>query len=150
MDTSSGNTSGPGAERDVEKGLNNHEPQGDPRRTNSPQSQAIPSTGPSSSYEAEQIRSPDTPIPANPSGGGNGNECLENVGDRIKKLREAVNSGGTQANANLIAYLAILIYFFVAVTSTSHEDLLRGTAKAVPLLNIQLPLWWFFLLGHWR
>lgn len=72
---------------------------------------------------------------------------LEKPSERLKKLREAVDKGGALANANFLAYLAMLVYFFVAVTSTTHEDLLRETPKAIPLLNIQVPLWWFFLVG---
>lgn len=67
--------------------------------------------------------------------------------DRLTRLRETIGRSGTLTHANFLAYLALLIYFFVAVTSTTHEDLLRVTPKAVPLLNIQLPLWWFFLTG---
>ncbi|WP_419784904.1 pentapeptide repeat-containing protein [Pseudodesulfovibrio sp.] len=62
-------------------------------------------------------------------------------------LRETVIRQGNFVQANSVAYLAILVYFFVAVTGTSHEDLLRETPKAIPLLNIQLNLWWFFLMG---
>ncbi|WP_051261871.1 pentapeptide repeat-containing protein [Desulfovibrio inopinatus] len=65
----------------------------------------------------------------------------------VNQLRDAIHQQSVHAQGNFLAYLAILIYFFVAVTSTTHEDLLRETAKAVPLLNIQLPLWWFFLAG---
>ena len=58
--------------------------------------------------------------------------CRESPSERMKKLREAVDRGGIQAHANFIAYLVILIYFFVAVTGTTHEDLLRETPKSVP------------------
>lgn len=70
------------------------------------------------------------------------------LGDNpLIRLRETITRSGALTHAKFLAYLALLIYFFVAVTSTTHEDLLRETPKAVPLLNIQLPLWWFFLAG---
>ncbi len=66
---------------------------------------------------------------------------------KITQLRETIHRQGVHVQGNFLAYLAILIYFFVTVTSTTHEDLLRETPVAVPLLNITLPLWWFFLAG---
>lgn len=69
--------------------------------------------------------------------------------ERIETLRSAVDKGGSLAHANFLAYIAIIIYFFVSVTSTTHEDILRETSKSIPLLNIQLPLLWFFCIGPW-
>ena len=71
------------------------------------------------------------------------------IDNQVELLREAARRSGAQVRGLFLAFLAAWAYFFVTVTSTTHLDLLMETAKAVPLLNIKLPLLWFFGLGPW-
>ena len=69
--------------------------------------------------------------------------------ERQKKFRSEIERSGLQIQASFIVYLGILIYFFVSVTSTTDGDLLHETSKSIPLLNIDIPLVWFFAVGPW-
>jgi uncharacterized protein YjbI with pentapeptide repeats len=77
------------------------------------------------------------------------NLLKDDTRERIKQLREVIVASNARAYTTFLPYLAILIYLFIAVTGTNHEDLLRETPKSIPFLNVQVDLWWFFCLGPW-
>lgn len=72
---------------------------------------------------------------------------IDKIQASFKDLADDVNITSTSARTGWIFFLAIQAYFFVALASLSHRDLLLGTPIPLPLLQVEIELRGFFLFG---
>ncbi len=66
------------------------------------------------------------------------------VKSRVEELLKAANDSAGAARNAWLAFLGILAYLFVTVTSTSHVNLLTNDPVNLPIANIKVPLFGFF------
>jgi uncharacterized protein YjbI with pentapeptide repeats len=65
----------------------------------------------------------------------------------IKALGEAVNDSATRVSTIWVTFLVFSLYLLVAVGTVTQRQLFLDEPTKLPVLNIDLPLWWFFLLA---
>ncbi len=65
----------------------------------------------------------------------------------IENLLKAANDASGQARNGWIAFLSLLAYLFVTLASVTHKALLLNSAVKLPIIDVQLPLFSFFMFG---
>jgi|HubBroStandDraft_3_1064219.scaffolds.fasta_scaffold24473_2 uncharacterized protein YjbI with pentapeptide repeats len=65
----------------------------------------------------------------------------------IKALGDAVNDSAARVSTIWITFLIFSLYLLVAVGTVTQRQLFLDEPTKLPVLNIDLPLWWFFLLA---
>ena len=65
----------------------------------------------------------------------------------VKALESAVNDSATRVSAIWISFLVFSLYLLIAVGTVTQRQLFLSEPTKLPVLNIDLPLWWFFLLA---
>ncbi len=58
-----------------------------------------------------------------------------------------INDSARHLNGVTLTFLATCVYIGVAIASTTDELLLAGTSIVLPLLNVHMPLEWFFFFA---
>ncbi len=64
-------------------------------------------------------------------------------GGAVKRLDEAT----AEVRRALFWFSSFAAYFVTTVAATTHEQLLRGTAVRLPILNVDLPIVGFYVIG---
>ncbi len=65
----------------------------------------------------------------------------ESVNDpKLMQLLESANEASRRCRTAYLTFLLVSVYFALIVGSTTDEQLLRGTAIALPILNVNLPI----------
>ena len=67
--------------------------------------------------------------------------------ERQKELLKAVNSASVGARTTWLFYLALMAYFFIAVASVTHQNLLLNTPVQLPFFGIGINVTHFFLFA---
>ena len=62
----------------------------------------------------------------------------EGVG--FEALLESANEASRRCRTVYLTFLLVAVYFALIVGSTTDEQLLRGTAITLPILNVNLPI----------
>ena len=65
----------------------------------------------------------------------------------VEALESAVNDSATRVSAIWISFLIFSLYMLVAAGTVTQRQLFLDEPTKLPVLNIDLPLWWFFLLA---
>lgn len=65
----------------------------------------------------------------------------------VEALERAVNNSAARVSAICISFLIFSLYMLVAVGTVTQRQLFLNEPTKLPVLNIDLPLWWFFLLA---
>jgi hypothetical protein len=72
------------------------------------------------------------------------NKVTESPSNRLKdhldRLRDSANEASQLARKVYLSFLLFSVYIAILVGSTTDEQLLRGTAAKVPVLNVELPI----------
>ena len=72
---------------------------------------------------------------------------LSDIERRLAPFEQAVNSAEARVRLVWFTLTSLTAYVFVAFLSTSHEDMLLQSRQKLPLLQIELPLDGFALIG---
>ena len=62
-----------------------------------------------------------------------------------EKLLAAVNAASIQARGIWLGFLGLIAYFFLAITGVTHTDLLLNSAVNLPIVDVEIPLFSFFI-----
>jgi uncharacterized protein YjbI with pentapeptide repeats len=65
----------------------------------------------------------------------------------VEALESAVNDSATRVSTIWISFLIFSLYMLVAAGTVTQRQLFLDEPMKLPVLNIDLPLWWFFLLA---
>jgi hypothetical protein len=65
----------------------------------------------------------------------------------VAQLESAVNDSATRVSTIWISYLIVGLYLLIATGTTGHRQLFLGEPLKLPVLNIDLPLLWFYVLA---
>lgn len=79
---------------------------------------------------------------------------LENItskreakGALAEDLLVAVNDASAQARNMWLAFLGVIAYLIITIAGTTHKSLLLNTPVKLPFLNVDIPLFSFFMYG---
>lgn len=67
----------------------------------------------------------------------------------VEQLLESVNDSSRGMRATYLTFLLAALYFAILIGSTTDEQLLRESGITLPLLNVQLPIVGFYVIGPW-
>jgi hypothetical protein len=67
--------------------------------------------------------------------------------DDLEAIKKAVEDAASLCGGLWLSYLFVLFYFAVAAGAVTHEDLFFEKAVKLPFLNIELPLFSFFIVA---
>jgi uncharacterized protein YjbI with pentapeptide repeats len=67
--------------------------------------------------------------------------------ESIVELLKALNGTSQSARKSWLSFVALMAYFFVAIASITHTDLLLNTPVKLPILQIEIALDSFFLIS---
>ncbi len=67
--------------------------------------------------------------------------------DAARELLKALNSTAQSARKSWLVFITLMAYLFVATASVTHIDLLLNTPVKLPLLQIEVALYSFFLVA---
>jgi uncharacterized protein YjbI with pentapeptide repeats len=65
----------------------------------------------------------------------------------VAALERSVNDSATRVSTIWVSYLIFSLYLIIATGTATHRQLLFAEPFKLPALNIDLPLFWFFVLG---
>jgi uncharacterized protein YjbI with pentapeptide repeats len=65
----------------------------------------------------------------------------------VAALERSLNDSATRVSTIWISYLVFALYLLIAIGTTTHRQLFLEEPLRLPALNIDLPLYWFFLLA---
>jgi uncharacterized protein YjbI with pentapeptide repeats len=65
----------------------------------------------------------------------------------VEALGDAVNDSASRVSTIWVSFLIFSLYMLVAAGTVTHRQLFLDEPTKLPVLNIDLPLWWFFLLA---
>ena len=68
---------------------------------------------------------------------------------RLDRLRESANDSARAFRTAYTFYLAVALYVLVIVSSTDHELLFRAGDVQMPIVNVGVPVVWFFVVVPW-
>ena len=74
---------------------------------------------------------------------------IEDMQGRLDRLREAANESARSFRTTYTFYLIIAFYILVIVSSTQHELLFRAGDVQMPIVNVGVPVVWFFTVVPW-
>lgn len=64
-----------------------------------------------------------------------------------EELLDAANEASGQSRNMWIAFIALLAYLIVTIAGTTHKDLLLNNPVMLPFLQVEIPLFAFFIYG---
>ena len=67
----------------------------------------------------------------------------------LHTVRESVNESGRSFRAYFLSFVIIAFYILSIASSTSHELLFRSGSVVMPIINLSVPITWFFALAPW-
>ena len=73
----------------------------------------------------------------------------EGVQGRLDRLRESANDSARTFRTAYTFYLVVALYVLVIVSSTDHELLFRAGDVQMPIVNVGVPVVWFFVVVPW-
>ena len=73
----------------------------------------------------------------------------EGVQGRLDRLRESANDSARTFRTAYTFYLVVALYVLVIVSSTDHELLFRAEDVQMPIVNVGVPVVWFFVVVPW-
>src|SRR5262249_32707068 len=65
----------------------------------------------------------------------------------VDALEKSLNDSATRVSTIWISFLLFALYLVTAAGTVTHRQLFLEEPTRLPVLNIDLPLWWFFLLA---
>ena len=65
----------------------------------------------------------------------------------VAALERALNDSATRVSTIWVSYLIFALYLLIATGTATHRQLLLEEPLKLPALNIDLPLFWFFVLA---
>jgi len=65
----------------------------------------------------------------------------------IDALRESVNTASTHTRRVFLTFLVFCAYYTITVLTTTHVQLLTEAPIKLPILQIPIPLLWFYSCG---
>ena len=65
----------------------------------------------------------------------------------VAGLERSLNNSATRVSTIWISYLIFALYLVIATGTATHRQLLMAEPLKLPVLNIDLPLYWFFVLA---
>jgi uncharacterized protein YjbI with pentapeptide repeats len=65
----------------------------------------------------------------------------------VAALERSLNDSAARVSTIWISYLIFALYLFIATGTATHSQLFLGDPLKLPVLNIDLPLYWFFILA---
>ncbi len=65
----------------------------------------------------------------------------------VEALEKSLNDSATRVSTIWISFLIFSLYLLVAATTVEHRQILLAEPVKLPVLNIDLPLWGFFVLA---
>ena len=66
---------------------------------------------------------------------------------RLDSLRTATDLSARHAQAGYVTFILYGVYLTITAASTTDEQLLRQSAVTLPLLNVGLPILWFYVVA---
>ncbi|MDD9997298.1 MAG: pentapeptide repeat-containing protein, partial [Rhodospirillaceae bacterium] len=73
----------------------------------------------------------------------------EDMQARLDRLRESANESARTFRTAYTFYLVVALYILVIVSSTDHELLFRAGDVQMPIVNVGVPVVWFFVVVPW-
>ncbi len=64
-------------------------------------------------------------------------------------IRESANESGRSFRAYFLSFVVITFYVLTIASSTNHEILFRSGSVVMPIINIAVPITWFFSVAPW-
>ena len=74
---------------------------------------------------------------------------LQDIQGRLDRLREAANESARSFRTAYAFYLIVALYILVVVSSTQQELLFRAGDVQMPIVNVGVPVVWFFTVVPW-
>ena len=74
---------------------------------------------------------------------------VEDAQGRFDRLRESANESARSFRTAYTFYLIVALYILVIVSSTQQELLFRGGDVQMPIVNVGVPVVWFFTVIPW-
>ena len=74
---------------------------------------------------------------------------IQDMQERFDRLREAANESARSFRTTYTFYLIIALYILVIVSSTHHDLLFRAGNVQMPIVNVGVPVVWFFTVVPW-
>jgi uncharacterized protein YjbI with pentapeptide repeats len=65
----------------------------------------------------------------------------------VEALGDAVNDSASRVSTIWVTFLIFSLYMLVAAGTVTQRQLFLDEPTTLPVLNIDLPLWWFFMLA---
>ena len=65
----------------------------------------------------------------------------------VAALERSLNNSAARVSTIWISYLIFALYLFIATGTATHRQLFLEELLKLPVLNIDLPLYWFFILA---
>src|SRR5215470_18535053 len=65
----------------------------------------------------------------------------------VAALERALNDSATRVSTIWVSYLIFALYLLIATSTATHRQLLLEEPLKLPALNIDVPLYWFFVLA---
>ena len=65
----------------------------------------------------------------------------------IEALERSLNDSATRVSTIWVSFLIFSLYLLIAAGTVEHRQLFLAEPVKLPALNIDLPLWWFFVLA---
>jgi len=69
--------------------------------------------------------------------------------ERLDRLRESADASARNFRTVFVSYLVIALYILVIISSTDHELLFRAGDVQAPIINVGVPVVWFFTFVPW-
>jgi uncharacterized protein YjbI with pentapeptide repeats/transposase-like protein len=67
------------------------------------------------------------------------------LSEEAEKLLDAANDASGSARNSWLAFIALLAYLLITLGGVSHKDLLLNSPVKLPIINVDIPLFSFFL-----
>ncbi len=64
--------------------------------------------------------------------------------ERLNRLRESVDASARNLRVVYVSFLLIALYLVEIISSTTHEDLFYANDVVMPIVNIGVPIVWFY------
>ena len=74
---------------------------------------------------------------------------IQDMQGRLDRLREAANESARSFRTAYAFYLIVALYILVIVSSTHQELLFREGDVQMPIVNVGVPVVWFFTVVPW-
>ena len=74
---------------------------------------------------------------------------IQDMQGRFDRLRESANESARSFRTAYTFYLIVALYILVIVSSTHHDLLFRAGNVQMPIVNVGVPVVWFFTVVSW-